>query len=152
MWAFRGRIHTCNDTDLEGKWNCLAVFEQKDGFLLPRSWASPQDSFDSFAEAFLACYRTLNRSGWLEVVEEVMHLRDGNQPRQSFRSEANALPFLAIEFSCNLILFQTMMSIMINAIDVTRGQVRGGKSRIGMHSRFRVYLCGKGICDTESRE
>ena len=59
------------------------------------------------------------------MVEEVMHASDEDQQRQSYRSEANALPFLAIELSCNLILFQAMMSIMINAIDVTRGQVSG---------------------------
>ena len=121
VWAFRGRIHYCNDPTVRDQLNCFRVFLHSDGFPQPRVWDAPTDSFDSVQDALLACFRSLNRSGWRFVVEEVMFAADDNEMRPEHRVEAHALPFIVVEILCNLLLFQAMMAIMINAINVTSG-------------------------------
>jgi len=121
LWTFRGRIHFCNDTTVRGEFKCHGILFRSEGFLQPRVWDAPVDSFDTVADALLACFRALNRSGWRSVVEEVMFATDDNHVRSEHRVEANALPFIVVELVCNLMLFQAMQAIMINAIDVTRG-------------------------------
>jgi hypothetical protein len=121
VWAFRGRIHYCNDATVRDELNCFRVFLNSGGFPQPRVWDAPTDSFDSVEDALLACFRALNRSGWRLVVEEAMFAADDNEMRPEHRVEANALPFIVVEMLCNLMLFQAMMAIMINAINVTRG-------------------------------
>ena len=121
VWAFRGTIHVCSDSGVPLGRDCVSTHREENGILLQRVWDPTVDSFDTIADSLLACYRTLNRSGWLAVVEEVMFSTNEHDPRPEDRIEANSLPFLAIDLVCNVILFQTVMAIMINAIDVSRG-------------------------------
>ena len=121
VWAFRGTIHVCSDSGVPLGRDCVSTHREENGILLQRVWDPTVDSFDTIADSLLACYRTLNRSGWLAVVEEAMFATNEHDPRPEDRIEANSLPFLAIDLVCNVILFQTVMAIMINAIDVSRG-------------------------------
>jgi hypothetical protein len=123
LWAFRGRIFRCTDDAALRHYDCHGTFRAANGFLLPRVYHIPHNSFDTLAAAINSCYRSLNRSGWQSVVENAMHAMDENSIPPENRSEENALPFMILDFVCNSILFQASTAIMIHAIGVTSGRV-----------------------------
>lgn len=101
---FNGRFFSCNDGNVQGKFDCINEFivqpldGQNLGFLAPRAWANPKSgtqwSFDTFQQSLLILFEIVSLEGWINVMSAAMAMTGLNQQPNQDATQANAIFFL----------------------------------------------------------
>eukprot|EP01028_Stygiella_incarcerata_P000804 TRINITY_DN1125_c0_g1_i15.p1 TRINITY_DN1125_c0_g1~~TRINITY_DN1125_c0_g1_i15.p1 ORF type:complete len:1490 (+),score=400.83 TRINITY_DN1125_c0_g1_i15:652-4470(+) len=118
---FSGLFYRCNDSSIGDKDSCVGVFDNENGFSVPRVWINLDYTFDHIGRSFLTLFEIGTLSNWHYVMYAAMDItRKDEQPKRN-NSPWFSLYFIVFIVFGAFFLVNFFIGVIIQQINEERG-------------------------------
>jgi hypothetical protein len=126
---FSGLFYRCNDSSIGDKDSCVGVFENGNGFSVPRAWVNLDYTFDHIGRAFLTLFEIGTLSNWHYVMYAALDVTEKDEQPKRNNSPWFSLYFIVFIIFGAFFLVNFFIGVIIQ-------QINGMMSSSNFHDQF----------------